>query len=342
MSRISRNTTLAGLLVSLCLVSSAQAVVLYDFTHTGENPISNYTGFGITQNQFGATVDYHWIAYFDNMTYTVQGGTESQSFNSALDASNAGWVANAAATMSPNNFGFTNTSNAGGSAGEAGGYISRQAPARGYYSDTTIGTVNNGTDDLYATGTMWLDGSLADNTIYLGWNNPADPANTNRFGFNITEPTSLQPSTGGRIALAKSGTGGTASQGSVEIDNLANQVLYWSLSFDHVTGDLRGIIQTTPFRHPGDANEDGLVNLSDLQILGDNWQSTTATWAEADFTDDGIVNLADLQILGDNWGWGVTPDVSFDEALAGVVIPEPATLSLLLGCSGLLLRRRSR
>ncbi|MCC6681270.1 MAG: PEP-CTERM sorting domain-containing protein [Phycisphaeraceae bacterium] len=91
--------------------------------------------------------------------------------------------------------------------------------------------------------------------------------------------------------------------------------------------------------HPGDANGDGLVNLSDLQILGDNWQSTTATWAEADFTGDNIVNLADLQILGDNWGFGVGPDVSFDQALAGVAIPEPTSL-LLVGLGGLLVTRR--
>ncbi len=90
--------------------------------------------------------------------------------------------------------------------------------------------------------------------------------------------------------------------------------------------------------HPGDANGDGIVNLADLQILGDNWQSTTATWAEADFTGDGNVNLADLQILGDNWGYGVSPDVSFDEALAGIVIPEPTSLALL-AVAGLLALR---
>ncbi|MCC6681346.1 MAG: DNRLRE domain-containing protein [Phycisphaeraceae bacterium] len=93
--------------------------------------------------------------------------------------------------------------------------------------------------------------------------------------------------------------------------------------------------------HPGDANGDGMVNLADLQILGDNWQSTTAIWSQADFTGDGIVNLADLQIVGDNWGFGASSDLSFDEALAAVVVPEPAT-AILLGTGLLLLVRRGR
>ncbi|MCC6683404.1 MAG: PEP-CTERM sorting domain-containing protein [Phycisphaeraceae bacterium] len=93
--------------------------------------------------------------------------------------------------------------------------------------------------------------------------------------------------------------------------------------------------------HAGDANGDGLVNLSDLQILGDNWQSSGAIWDLADFSGDGTVNLSDLQILGDNWGFGVGPDISFDEALAqvGLAIPEPTSL-MLLGLGGLALLRR--
>ncbi|MCC6679332.1 MAG: hypothetical protein IT445_00370 [Phycisphaeraceae bacterium] len=91
--------------------------------------------------------------------------------------------------------------------------------------------------------------------------------------------------------------------------------------------------------HDGDANADGMVNLADLQILGDNWQSTTANWGSADFTGDGSVNLADLQIIGDNWGFGAAADISFDQALASVSIPEPATLTLLSLVSLTLLHR---
>ncbi len=86
--------------------------------------------------------------------------------------------------------------------------------------------------------------------------------------------------------------------------------------------------------HPGDANGDGMVNLSDLQILGDNWQSNSASWSEADFTGDGQVNLADLQILGDNWGAGVGLDVQ--------AVPEPTAAGALLLAGSVMLLRRGR
>ncbi len=130
-------------------------------------------------------------------------------------------------------------------------------------------------------------------------------------------------------------------------DGRIDQLTVWnsalSVTLDggnHITGgELYDVWNESP-RHPGDANGDGMVNLADLQILGDNWQSTTASWAEADFTGDGSVNLADLQILGDNWGYGVSADLSFDEALASVAIPEPISLAMFSLLIPLALRRR--
>ncbi len=89
---------------------------------------------------------------------------------------------------------------------------------------------------------------------------------------------------------------------------------------------------------PGDANGDGKVDLSDLQILGDHWQATSATWSKGDFNNDGQVNLSDLQVLGDKWGFGVGADLSFDDALqlAGLNIPEPTALLLLTFCGAIL------
>ncbi|MCC6682491.1 MAG: PEP-CTERM sorting domain-containing protein [Phycisphaeraceae bacterium] len=157
-------------------------------------------------------------------------------------------------------------------------------------------------------------------------------------GRDRTGAFTLHPTTS-KITRIGDGFGGL-----VDDVRIYNEALSWTADENDnlLSGGLYDVWTVgAPTQHPGDANGDGLVNLSDLQILGDNWQSTTATWAQADFTDDGIVNLADLQILGDNWGFGTSPDVSFDEALAGVVIPEPVSLVLLLsGAGALALRRR--
>jgi peptidoglycan/xylan/chitin deacetylase (PgdA/CDA1 family) len=57
----------------------------------------------------------------------------------------------------------------------------------------------------------------------------------------------------------------------------------------------------TSSAQPGDINGDGKVNLNDLSILSNNWNSTTATAAQGDLNGDGKVNLNDLSILSNNW-----------------------------------------
>ncbi|MCC6679935.1 MAG: hypothetical protein IT445_03440 [Phycisphaeraceae bacterium] len=119
---------------------------------------------------------------------------------------------------------------------------------------------------------------------------------------------------------------------------LASPDLRCDLNNDGIVGALDAAILVKMIlgTHFGDANLDGIVNLSDLQILGDHWQSTTANWSMADFTGDGKVNLADLQVLGDNWG-ATAGDF---QALAALYIPEPAALGLLLTASTLMLSAR--
>jgi len=106
---------------------------------------------------------------------------------------------------------------------------------------------------------------------------------------------------------------------------------------------------------PADANKDGLVGLSDLILLDDNWgtqgEPGGALYRLGDFNADGLVGWADLIVLGTRWGttadWytgdgaGPLPDI-----LSGL-IPEPSTLlsTLIGGLLGLLVyggRRRHR
>jgi hypothetical protein len=59
------------------------------------------------------------------------------------------------------------------------------------------------------------------------------------------------------------------------------------------------------YTYGGDANLDGQVDITDLGILGTNWQGTGMVWEQADFTYDRIVDITDLGILATNWLAGV-------------------------------------
>lgn len=74
---------------------------------------------------------------------------------------------------------------------------------------------------------------------------------------------------------------------------------------------------------PGDANNDGRVDGSDVTILAGNWQTlTNATWNMGDFNGDGRVDGSDVTILAGNWQHGV--------GTAAASVPEPNTILLLL------------
>ncbi len=88
---------------------------------------------------------------------------------------------------------------------------------------------------------------------------------------------------------------------------------------------------------PGDANEDGIVNAADLNIVGSNWQqSVDPGRANGDFDNSGFVDAADLNVIGTNWQRTAEP-----LAASTATVPEPgSSLLLLLGGLALLVRRR--
>ncbi|MBN2023270.1 MAG: hypothetical protein JW809_10815 [Pirellulales bacterium] len=73
---------------------------------------------------------------------------------------------------------------------------------------------------------------------------------------------------------------------------------------------------------PGDADRSGVVDKDDAARLAANWlKAGGATWGEGDFNNDGNVDDLDLAILAANWS----------PAGAGVAVPEPSVLIVLIG-----------
>lgn len=81
----------------------------------------------------------------------------------------------------------------------------------------------------------------------------------------------------------------------------------------------------------GDINGDGSVDLLDLDILGANFGSTSATFGEGDINGDGNVDLLDLDLLGSVFGTTV----------GSAAVPEPTALLLLtVAASAAAVRKR--
>jgi hypothetical protein len=85
---------------------------------------------------------------------------------------------------------------------------------------------------------------------------------------------------------------------------------------------------------PGDANLDGIVDITDLGLLATNWQGA-ASWLGGDFTGDGFVDISDLGELATNWQTTAGAR-DLEQALASVGlmpdsrVPEPTTPSAVL------------
>ena len=123
---------------------------------------------------------------------------------------------------------------------------------------------------------------------------------------------------------------------------------------------------------PGDANQDGKIDLVDLIIIARHWEWSPVNWSDGDFNTDRIVDLNDLTLMAQNWDlWynaldvyvGIGDDdyphgnasvtVQIYEIVAGgdpvmyysstkdfFVLPEPSSLILIFAGLSILASRR--
>jgi mannan endo-1,4-beta-mannosidase len=87
---------------------------------------------------------------------------------------------------------------------------------------------------------------------------------------------------------------------------------------------------------PGDLDGDGFVGIGDLNTILSAWnQAATAGNLFADPTGDGFIGIEDLNTVLGNWNASAPPG-------DGTAIPEPASMAMLIGGAGALLRRSIR
>ena len=87
---------------------------------------------------------------------------------------------------------------------------------------------------------------------------------------------------------------------------------------------------------PGDATDNGIVDVGYLARLGANW-GTGTTWVLGDFNNDDTVDVGDLAILGANWTGGGAGGADINVGAVPLPNALPAGLALL---GGFALQRR--
>ncbi|MEZ6193614.1 MAG: hypothetical protein R3C45_20290 [Phycisphaerales bacterium] len=86
----------------------------------------------------------------------------------------------------------------------------------------------------------------------------------------------------------------------------------------------------------GDLNGDGFVGIEDLNIVLGHWNQSVSpgSYALGDPSGDGFVGIEDLNSVLGNWNAGTPPSDT-------PIVPEPATLTVLLAASIISLTRRT-
>ncbi len=92
----------------------------------------------------------------------------------------------------------------------------------------------------------------------------------------------------------------------------------------------------------GDANDDGHVDLTDLNTVLNNLGTTTSSWTSGNFDGEPTIDLNDLNDVLNNLGTsyaGNSQVIAAESLLSATPIPEPTSLALLAPLAMLIMKR---
>ncbi len=257
----------------------------------------------------------------------AMGALSSETFDTSALATAHGWSVDGDTGNANNNVTWSNTSNAGGSAGEGSGPI-RRNQFYTIYADSTLGVdaaPSGSGADVYNTGTQDLHFDLL-------WKAPQGTYNA-AFGFVFFNLGARDQMVG--LALDEGGTYWRTSA----IYGLNNGGSGTGLQFGSNTGSSS---TNTPFDAVRKLSMD--YNASTKTISGAVYDATGTTkyMDITPLTMPSAINVnafGFVRFPGGSQTSNLSTTVSFDNVNYGAV-PEPSSSMLLLGALGLLARRR--
>jgi len=189
--------------------------------------------------------------FLDDLTFSVIGvPSVTENFDTTLGTFDGS--KNPAA--GGNNLGFSNTANAGGKPGEAGGTLARTTLAdAAYIGDLTLGGLLSQSEPITMRGRFFLESGTFDGDMFLGY---ADTSNLgNRLGIQFTEPGGdFRPNFRVRVRVNDST--------SAIIGVAPGRPWQFDLTWDPAAGTLKGTVAGQAINHtasPGAAQYDAFI-----------------------------------------------------------------------------------
>ncbi|MEX0643622.1 MAG: hypothetical protein WD468_13040 [Pirellulales bacterium] len=144
---------------------------------------------------------------------------EGQTFEDALTAAAAGWMGSGN-TSGPNSYGFSDSNNAGGAPGEAGGTIAVRTTDFTHYADVTLVGAHSQQTPLFASGKFTVQNFAFDGGFELAFFNAGSTTKATGGGIGgVDEAIAVRVLDGGRMAVRAGNDASASSPGGAFVAN---------------------------------------------------------------------------------------------------------------------------